>query len=299
MWDGESTYDPATGCVDLGRFTGGDGAAHWRLHTPGARACGGDITGLPGTGKTACLHVLAAEAGAATVTGAGGRLGPQRICAVIMCDPQMQPFGVWRGHADLTAWGPAACLHALRILAAAGRERATEMGGSAVDCFDPAPGRPLLQAFVDDWPALRASRYGAEAADLAGAIRRYGPKTGVAVVRADAELTRTPDAADSNTVAYRAHEFGPGQDITGYARRLPAGVPGLGHILACDRRPQTPFQTKYLPEYTSSGGVTVRDLAVRVAAAPVTFDEPVARVLARAGVMGRGQVIDDLAGYHH
>jgi hypothetical protein len=297
-WDGKSTYDPATGCIDLGLFYDG-GAAHWRLHAPRAGSCGGAwggvITGEAGSGKTAAAHVIAAEAALAVTCAACGaarqsdgacaRCDMRRICAVIMCDPLMAPFAAWRGHADLTAWGVAACVHALRMLRAAADGRAADQGCRARGWFDPAPGRPLLQAVIDDWPAVEASPYGAEAAGHAEAIRRTGRKTGVSVVRLDGS-GRAGRGQDEGFNIVRLRDLA--------TRALPAGVPGLGYTTGYDNRRHAACRVKHLSE-TASDGITVRTLAGQIAITPITFDPPAERAFGRHGFTARRQVIDAAA----
>lgn len=323
-WDGQSTYDPATGCIGLGLF-GDTAVAHWRLHAPGSGSWGGMIIGVPGTGKTGDAHVIASEAGIAMVCTACGaarpadgtcqRCDPRRICAVIMGDPQRQPFGVWRGRADLTGWGPAGSVHLLRMLHAAMTERAAEMGteewtdakgrvNTGRGWFDPTPDRPELLGLFDEWPKIIASPGGAEAADLAEAIEAEGRKVGVSI----GWLAQMPDVGQTgddrviremmkgfNAVGHRLDGTSKAMiGIDGDARDLPEGkdMYGIGYIGGYDGRSAAAFRTKYLPEIAGEG-VDVRDLADRVAATPVTFDAPVLRAFSRFGFTGRCQVFDD------
>ena len=95
--DGQSTYNPETGRFQLGRFMDRQ-PTHWQWHAPQSGAACGLISGVIGSGKTGTAHRLACEAGLAKIDG-------QRIGMLLMGDPQMQPFSVWRGRSDLMAAG--------------------------------------------------------------------------------------------------------------------------------------------------------------------------------------------------
>jgi hypothetical protein len=317
-WDGQSTYDPATGCIDLGRF--GDGqVTHARMHEPGSGTWGAIIVGGPGTGKTGDAHVLACEYGLAVLCAVCGAAGscpacdPQRICYLIMCDPQRQPFSVWRGRADLTAWGPLAVQHVLAAVNEAFDERSAEMSAEewtdakGRTChgrgwFDPTPQRPAVQMFIDEWPIVVASPGGDQAVQDAGAIEKERRKTG-ASVNWIAQLPDAGETGDSrvnrevnksfNVIGHQIDgTSGSMVGITGKARDLPDGVYGVGYISGYDNRADVPFRTKNLPE-TAGDGTDVRDVADRIAATPVTLDAAVDRVFRRYGITSRGQVIDD------
>jgi hypothetical protein len=317
-WDGRSTYDPATGCIDLGRF--GDGqVTHARMHEPGSGTWGAIIVGAPGTGKTGDAHVMAAEYGQAMLCAVCGPAGscpacdPQRICYLIMCDPQRQPFSVWRGRADLTAWGPLATQHVLAAVNEAFDARSAEMSAEewtdakGRTChgrgwFDPTPQRPAVQMFIDEWPIVVASPGGEQAVADAGAIEKERRKTG-ASINWIAQLPDAGETGDSrvnrevnkafNVIGHQLDgTSGSMVGITGKARDLPDGVYGVGYISGYDNRADIPFRTKNLPE-SAGDGTDVRDIADRIAATPVTLDDAVDRVFRRYGITSRGQVIDD------
>jgi hypothetical protein len=325
VWDGQSTYDPATGCIDFGLF--GDGTtAHWRLNAPASGTWGGMILGVGGTGKTGDAHVIASEAGIAmTCTRCGAarpadgtcpQCDPRRIFAVIMGDPQRQPFSVWKGRADLTGWGPAGCVHLLRMMHRAMEYRAAAMGteewtdakgrvSTGRGWFDPAPARPGLCAIFDEWHKIVGGPDGAEAERLAEDIEAEGRKVGVSI----SWLDQMPDAGRTNSDRI-VRELAKGFNVVGHrldgtsksmaglegkVGDLPEGTDmyGIGYIGGYDGRSATTFRTKNLPETADPGCIDVRDMADRIAAMPVTFDEPVLRAFREFGFTGRCQVIDD------
>lgn len=324
-WDGVSTWDPATGCIDLGLFGDGE-VAHWRLSAPGSGTWGGMILGTSGTGKTGDAHIIASEAGTAmTCTRCGAArpsdssctgCDPRRVFAVIMGDPQRKPLGVWRGRADLTGWGPAGCVHLLRMLHAAMEERTARMAdeewtdakgrlNTGRGWFDPSPDCPGLIGIFDEWHKIIGGPAGAEAERLAEGIEAEGRKVGVSIIWLDQMPDVGATGADRvvrelmkgfNVIGHRVDGTSKAMiGIEGKAENLPQGTDmyGIGYIGGYDGRSAAPFRTKNLPESAGPGCVDVRDMADRVAATPVTLDDAVLRAFARFGFTGRCQVIDD------
>jgi hypothetical protein len=319
-WDGESTYDPETGCIRLGRFTD-DADAHWMLHKLGSGAASGVIAGVIGSGKTGTANVIAAEAGLAKLCRAcGGAHGcgqcdMGRICAIWLGDPQEQAFGVWRGRADLTGWGGLGCLHMLLMLYFGMRARAGHFGtvewtdhlgrlNAGKGWFDPVPAEALIQAIIDEWPRLAADPVlGPLAIALAGAILKEGRKVGIALVL----LTQLPDLSELgervvremlkafNALAHRTDGLSKTMlGLQGDPTKLAPGVHGLGILGGVDQRPAATMRTKHLPEYVKEGqdGPDVREIAERIANDPVELGAAFADAIAGLGYTGRGQVLD-------
>jgi len=318
-WDGSSTYDPASGTFRLGRFADNEDM-HWLLHRPGSGAAGGVISGVLGSGKTGSVHVIACEAGLAklcAVCGAAGtcaRCDMRRIVTLWLGDPQMQPFGVWQGFADLMAWGPLACVHMIIMAHAAMRERAARRGSqtwtdhrgrvnTGRGSFDPAPDEPILYVIVDEWPMIIADPLLFKlVAPFAASIVKEGRKVGVVLVL----LTQMPDLSQLglrelrellkafNVLSHRTdslstHMLG----IKGDTSALAPGVHGIGYINGVDNRPAAVMRTKHLPEYAKPGetGADVRELAERISRDPVHLDAAVLDAIGPLGYPGRHQVL--------
>jgi hypothetical protein len=307
-WDGESTYDPDTGCFRLGRYA--DNAdVHWMLHRPGSGAAGGVISGVIGSGKSGTAMVVACEAGLAR--GDGGR-----ICAVWMGDPQMQAFGVWRGFADLTAWGALACVHMLMMLYFGMRARSAHFGtmewadhlgrvNKGKGWFDPCPDEAEVLAVIDEWPRIASDPVlGPLAIALAAAIVKEGRKVGIALLL----LTQIPDLSELgeravremlkafNVLSHRTDGLSKAMlGIQGDPTKLAPGVHGLGYFNGADNRPAATMRTKHLPEYLQpgqEGSIDVREIAEQIAGDPVELGEAFTREITRLGYVGRGQILD-------
>jgi hypothetical protein len=310
-WDGKSTYNPADGTITIGSFMDGT-PARWQLHKPGSGAFGGVIAGVTGGGKSGSGHVIAAEAGLA-------QIGGQRIAAVLMGDPQMQPFSVWRGRAEVTAWGPLACVELLRWLAAITKLRArylsevewTDARGrpnKGKGWFDPEPGLPLIKCMIDEWHLLTGPQMHPalvrEAIGLAAMVIKAGRKTGVELdlftplpdlteigERAIRELLKAVNVLGHRTDGLSSSMLG----LKGDTSVLPADVPGIGYINGPDNRPATTFRTKWLPENAAAYDLLpdVRHLAEVIASTPVMLDDAVLRAIRPLGWTGPGHVITD------
>ena len=182
-WDGASTWNPATGDVDLGRFTDTE-ITHYRLHMPRSGTALGMAAGAMRSGKTGTIHVLGCEAGLAVLCSRCGRAGTayspglclrdggcdmHRVMAVWMGDAQAQGLSVWRGRADLTGWGPEGCAELLEFADQVATARARER--SAIEWWDTGPdgrkrhnrgkgtfdveiGWPLIFLVMDEFPVL-------------------------------------------------------------------------------------------------------------------------------------------------
>jgi hypothetical protein len=318
-WDGASTYDPLTGAFDLGRYIDST-TAHWLLHAPGSGAAGGVLAGVIGSGKSGTAHCIACEAGQARLC---VECGPQRtcsqcdvrrICALWMGDPQMQPFGVWRGRADLMGWGPEGCVRLLLMARNAMRARAAFFGtmkwrdhlgreNAGKGWFDPSPQFPLIYVMIDEWPLVATHPvFGKAAVKLAAEIAKEGRKVGIALVF----LTQIPDLSELgeravremlkafNVLAHRTDSLSTYMlGIEGNPKELPAGVHGLGYLNGLDRRPAATMRTKNIPEYLKPGqtGVDVRELAELISREPIGYDRAVAEAIAPLGYEGPLQVM--------
>jgi hypothetical protein len=320
MWDGQSTYDPSTGAFDLGRFIDST-TGHWRLHVPGSGAAGGVIAGVIGSGKSGSAHCIACEAGQARLCAECGpqrtcnRCDMRRMCALWMGDPQMQPFGVWRGRADLMGWGPEGCMRLLLMAHRAMRARAAYFGtmkwrdhlgreNTGKGWFDPSPLFPEIYVMVDEWPLVVASEWGKWAVKLAGEIAKEGRKVGVGLVF----LTQIPDLTELgeravremlkafNVLAHRTDSLSKYMlGVEGNPIELPAGVHGLGYLNGMDHRPAATMRTKNIPEYLQPGqtGIDVREIAERISRNPVTYDRAVLHAITPLGFEGPLQVMGD------
>jgi hypothetical protein len=324
-WDGTSTYDPRTGCVQTGRYADGT-PSRWRLHEPYSGAASGVVVGVQGSGKSGTLHVVSAETGQATLCGDCLGQGtcnpchPQRIAALWMGDPQCQPFAVWKGRADLTAWGPLACVRMLSWMHAGMRYRADHFGtmewtdhrgrtNIGKGWFDPEPGTPLFLGVIDEWPIISSDpELGPIAVQLALDILREGRKVGFGLIlgtqEADVDvlgdrgvrnLLAAFNACVHRTDALARRMLG----IDGNPEDLPEGVHGISYLKGPDRRSDIVHRTKHLPENLRPGqtGVDVRDLADRIAATPIVYDDAMLRAIRPLGYMGQGQVLTDDDGW--
>ena len=186
-WDGTSTWNPATGSIDLGLFAD-QAVAHYQVHQPGSGAMMGEFAGVPGSGKTGALHVAAAEAGIAMLCSRCHRAGNQyspglcercdmhRVMAVWMGDAQEQGMSVWKGRADLTGWGVEGCLELLEFADQVYEARGKVLGemewwdadptdptgrrrrhNTGKGFFDVEIGFPLIDFTLDEWPLLVTS----------------------------------------------------------------------------------------------------------------------------------------------
>ncbi len=321
-WDGKSTYDPETGTFVLGRFADGS-RSRWQLHIPGSGACGGLCIGDVGSGKSGTIHLIAAEAGSAKVCAAclGActcpECDPQRICAVWMGDPQRQPFGVWRGRADVTAWGPLSCVRMLSWLHAGMRHRADHFGrmewtdhlgrtNSGKGWFDPTPEFPMILGVIDEWPIIMKdpdlSRF---AAPLAEQIEDEGRKVGVRLLigSQEADLEKNGGSRGfrnalcaANAISHRSDRYAKTMlNLEGNPADLPEGVHGVSYLRSYDKRSGIVQRTKHLPEVLRRGqtGLDVRAIAERIAADPITYDPTFLGAIDLLGYTGPGQILDD------
>lgn len=320
-WDGESTYDPANGTFVLGRLANGD-PDHWQIHKPYNGACCGIAVGVRGSGKTGTLHVVGAESGQAKLCiecGAARSCATcrlARICGVWMGDPQRQGFAVWKGKADLTAWGPLSCVRALHWGFAAMRARSAVMGemewtdhlgrkNAGKGWFDPTPQFPQLTIIIDEWPMIaRDPKIGPWATYFAERIGDESRKVGVVLIlgsqEGDVDILgsrglRNALIAD-NAVGHRSDRLTRQMlELEGNPAELPEGAPGVGYLRGFDGRSGIVHRTKTLREYLRPGetGVDVREIADRIAADPIRFDQAILDALVPLGYTGPGQVLDD------
>ncbi|MGH3408307.1 MAG: hypothetical protein ACRDRJ_38315 [Streptosporangiaceae bacterium] len=321
-WDGSTTYDPEQGTIGLGRFLD-DAVAHYLLHTPGSGACAGIVAGAPGSCKTGTLHVVAADAGQATLCsrcgarGDCGRCDPQRVVGLFMADPQEQGFSVWKGRADLTGWGPEGCLELLEFTDAVAQARTGVL--SSEEWYDTGPdgqprrntgrgwfdlraGFPLLLFILDELPKL-AKHPDADLARAALRIivdgimewRKVGIHLLVAAQMLDTSQIGVREIREMmrwlNSIAHRTDEVSTSQGgITGDPRALPRANPATGfapgYISSIDGRPGDMFATKVMPETLRPGmaGLDIRHLAGLIAGTPIAYDPGTLAVMEAWGV---------------
>lgn len=320
-WDGDSTYDPTTGTFELGGYDDAS-RSKWQLHVPYSGACGGLSVGVIGSGKTGTLHTVCCEAGQAKLCSEclAERSCPacdmRRICALWMGDPQRQPFGVWRGRADLTAWGPLSCVRMLSWMHAGMRNRADFFGRMAwtdhlgrenfgKGWFDPSPQFPMVLGVIDEWPIIIQDPVLAPyAIQLAADIGAEGRKVGVALLagsqEADVEKLGGREIREAltafNACVHHCDRLARQMiGIEGNPAELPPGVPGASYLKGYDRRSGIGQRTKSIREYLRPGetGVDVRAIAERIASDPITYDEAILRAIGPLGYTGPGQILDD------
>jgi hypothetical protein len=305
-WDGTSSYDPATGLIQLGRFAD-DTLAHYLVHTPGSGAAMGMIAGAPGQGKTGTLNVISAEAGLAMLCsrcGARGECGtcdPRRIMAVWLGDPQEQGLSVWRGRADLLGWGPEGVAELIDLAEAVSDERGKALAGAQSRGFDPRAGFPLILLGVDELGRLAghgdqdmAARSMRVLADGALTWRRHGIHLLVASQVLNPALFPTRELREMarfvNFIAHRSDGVSSiTSGITVNPSRLPWGGTGTGYIAGPDERPGELFRTKFTPETPRPGlaGADIRHLAERIERTSLAYDDGTAAVLAARGIRPR------------
>jgi hypothetical protein len=327
-WDGRSTYDPATGTVELGFFMDAK-PAHWALHRWRSGAAHGLLAGVTDSGKTTTAHRLICEIGLAKLCACGKRgdctcekPDLRRIANFWLGDPQRQPFSVWRGRAPVIAWGPEACLELLRATVRLGRLRAAFLGtiewwdagpdgqarkNTGKGWFDPEPGLPLHFTVIDEIPLLTGPSadpdLAKEATELLAEIGMQFRKTGVGVVTMSPmpDLKYLNDRAIRemltafNAIAHRCDALSTNMlGIEGNPMMLNKGVPGIGFINGPDARPGTKFRTGYVPEYADEWdkGVDVRHLAEQIASDPIELDQAYKQVLEEYGWTEPGIILD-------
>lgn len=323
FWDGESTYDPATGTIEIGRF-GDSQPSHWRLHAPRSGMWGGMIIGLSGTGKSGDINVIACEAGMVmkcplcgayrAEDGTCDDCQPSRMFMLLMGDPQKQAFSLWKNKADILFWGKDACVFQTRFMCDVMDERAADAGESTwtdakgreregIGWFDPSPGRPGIVGIIDEWAKVTSSPFGKQAVENSEAIHREARKAGACLIWAnqmpDAGQTGTDRAGrdlvkEFNVLAHRVDGTGKVMiGIKGKAEHLPEGkdMYGIGYIGGVDGRSAVPQRTKGLEE-DSADRIDALDLAEHVSDLPLTIDPAVQRVMDRYGIT-RGMVITD------
>jgi len=297
-WDGQSTYDPATGTIELGKFLD-DRPTRYQLHMPRSGAAMGMAAGVPGAGKTGSINVVGAEAGLAKADG-------QRICAVWMGDAQAQSLGVWKNRADLTGWGTGGCLELMQLAATVAADRSDVLGSlewedhrgrqnDSKGWFDPEPGFPLILLVLDEWPLMVAKDVGKELADEAIELARRAVtvwrKVGIHTLFGTQVLDMTQTGVREiremvkffNLLAFRSDQVSSNMgDIKGDPTKLPRNEPGSGYAGGIDDRPDAKFRTKQCPDNAPEGyvGPDIRDIAEVIGRTPIAYDSSVTRAMA-------------------
>ncbi len=319
-WDGQPTYDPKTGCAQIGRFAD-DSQQHWEFHRPGSGATGGIISGQPGAGKSGTVHVIACEGGQAKLCKACGgegtcpRCQPRRILDIWMGDAQGQGMSVWHRRAGVTALGPPACVVMMQWAVAGMNARSAyfrnvewtdHLGrvNRGRGWYDADPEHPIVYVMLDEWPkVVKDKALFKIALPLALALVLEGRKVGVIPVF----VTQMPDVAEIgdrvireplkafNVLSHRTDGLSDSMiGIRGDTSKLAHGVHGLSYVSGVDQRPGTVGRTKHIREYLWPGetGVDVREIAERVADDPVTLDQCFLDAIRPLGYTGPGCVIE-------
>jgi hypothetical protein len=324
-WDGRSTYNPHDGTFDLGRYADSK-KSHWQMNVPYSGAAGGLSAGVVGSGKTGTLHVVACETGQAKLCveclaeQSCQECDKRRIAAIWMGDPQRQPFGVYRGRADLTAWGPMSCVRMLHWMHTAGRNRAAVMGqmewtdhlgrtNHGKGWFDPTPQFPLVVGVIDEWPMITGDPELAAwavplAVDILSEFRKVGLTLVLGTQEADVDILGERAMREAltafNTCVHRTDRYAKQMlGIEGDPTHLAPGVPGLSYLNGKDRRSGIRQRTKSIREYLRPGetGVDVREIADRITAEPITYDAGILDAIVPLGYTGPGQVLSDDDGW--
>lgn len=273
-WDGQSSWNPETGTFDLGYFKDLK-VTHYREHKPRSGAMMGFIAGVPDSGKTGTLNVLAGEAGKAMLCsrcgkannkyspGECGKCDMHRVMAVWMGDAQAQGMTLWNGRADLSGTGPEGSVELLEFANAVYDRRGPQMASmewwdadpygrarhnTGKGFFDLEIGFPLIDLTIDEWPALILHpdidlRNTAKALILRALTlwRKRGLHFKGAAQTLDLSLIGLRELREImkffNVVAHRLDESSAhGTGITGNPLALPLDIPGSGFISGIDRR---------------------------------------------------------------
>jgi hypothetical protein len=317
QWDGETTYNPATGTIDLGWFED-RAVTHYLLHRPRSGAAMGMAFGIPGSGKSTTMHVIAADAGQAVMCSRCGAAGTcaecdlHRMIALWMADPRQHGFSVWKGRADLTGWGPEGSLELLEFAELAAVRRAEYMSGvtwydrdpvtgqrrvnTGQGWFDPRPGLPLVLLPLDELPALARhpdqDLVAAAFRIIANGInewRKLGIHPLFAATTLDITQIRVREIREMikylNSIAHRVDEATSNSGgITGDPRLLPANDPGVGYTAGVDGRPGDRFHTKHIEESSQTRAVDIRHLAGKIAATPIAYDPGILAAMDEWGI---------------
>jgi len=322
LWDGESTWDPERGTVEVVTFID-QTPGHWLGWVRGSGGFGGVFIGPQGSGKSTVQHKIISEYGLATMCAECGFEGTcpecnrQRVMSIWCGDPSMQPFGVWKGFADCTGWGPLASLGMLRFLAIGGRARAVDMGtmrwqdhlgrwNTGKGWFDPEVGRPLVYGFFDEWPDMvhEDAEWREEALSLAREIITKRRKNGIAMhvsaglpdVMMLGERALWVLLKDSNLWMGRtdSHTRGMADPGMGHPGDLPK-LAGVGYLGWVDGRQATRSRAQLIPERAKKGydGPDVRGVAERIHGMGIRYDRAFWDAVTEAGWTGPGHVIED------
>ena len=230
-------------------------------------------------------------------------------------------MGVWRGKADLTAWGPLSCVRMLWWMHTALRQRADAQGrlvwtdhlgrtNHGKGWFDPAPDTPLITCVIDEWPLIMADAALAPWAEyFALSIIREDRKAGGALILGSQEgdlegamgSGGLRDGAGAyNGLGHRCDLYTKRQlGLDGNPADLPVGVHGVAYLKGYDKRSGIVQRTKHIREYLRRGetGVDVREIAERISRDPITYDPAVLKAITTLGYTGQGQVLDDGDGW--
>jgi hypothetical protein len=311
-WDGESTWNPETGCFDFGLYVD-QAIGHYQIHKPGSGAMMGLFAGVPDSGKTGALHITAAEAGRAMLCSrclkAGNKYSPglcgecdmHRVMAVWVGDAQEQGMSVWNGRADLTGWGVEGCLELMEFADQVYEARGPVLSGMewwdtdpvgrrrhniGKGFFDVEIGFPLIQVKIDEWPLLvthpdpeirsTAQRLIIRAITL---WRKRGLEPELAAQTLDLTLIGLRELREImaffNVIGLRLDPASSSMaGLGGDPRKLPPNTPGAAYINGPDHRDRTEFLVKFCPEVNRNGerGVDIRHLAGIIEQTPIQYD---------------------------
>jgi hypothetical protein len=316
-WDGAGTWNPATGCADLGWFADGE-TAHFQFHEPGSGTKHTFLFGATGAGKTGTINILGCEAGLARLC---RECGPARSCpscslervmAVWMGDAQGNGLPVWHGRADLSAAGPAGCLEMLQFAAQAAdaragyrkvmpwRSRDPRTGeiqqNRGKGWYDVEIGHPLVFIVLDEFQRLVGHGKDVDPVmrDIALSIiisalttwRKLGMHLVLAAPGADTELIGDRLIRDLlehlNIIGHRADKFSSSMmGIIGDSSKLLRDLPGAGYTLGPDNRGESEFTTKFARDHHKPGElIDIRSIAGDISRMPLQYDPPIQQLMA-------------------
>lgn len=313
-WDGVTSYDAGTGCVDLGWFADGT-VTHFQFHEPGSGAKHTFLAGATGAGKSGTINILGCEAGLAKLCRTCGyaRSCPscslERVMAVWIGDALGNGLPAWQGRADLSAAGPGGCLEMLEFASQVARDRVAyrrtmpwvstdprtgeRVQNRGKGSHDPEIGDPGIFFVLDEFPEVVGPDADPLMRDTALRIiiralttwRKLGIHLLLASGSADTTLIGDRLIRDLmaslNIIGHRVDSFSASMvGLIGDASKLPRDLPGAGLIKGFDNR-DSEFATKFAREDHKPGDlIDIRSIARDISRTPLLYDPPVRRLMA-------------------
>lgn len=194
-WPGPAAFNPATGCVELGPYTDGEGVASWRAYTDNS-LWGGFITGGTGSGKSRMIESVAMSLAASEThpTVVWFVDGDEGASSTLLAE-----------HADHTALDEEMTQARDLLAGALGvmRLRRAENVANKWEGFTPTADRPGILIVIDECHLIFADD---DLRAMAAEIARRGRKVGVAILGASqvATLDAFGGAGKPNTDALRS-----------------------------------------------------------------------------------------------